>query len=55
MILTVDYDKNGNNVYICTDGATGCIYDVKPNTVAEDIGYAVECYMQDYVEAGEVW
>lgn len=52
--LTVDYDKEQNNVHIATGGASGCIYDVDRNNIARDIGYAVECYVQDYVEAGEL-
>lgn len=54
LILTVDYDKEENNVHIGTNGASGAIYDVRPTNIAEDIGYAVECYVQDYVEAGEL-
>lgn len=54
MNLSVDYDKEQNNVHISTDGASGCIYDVRHDHIAEDIGYAVECYVQDYVEEGEL-
>lgn len=52
--LTVDYDKELNNVHIATDGASGAIYDVNPNNIARDIGFCVECYIQDYIEAGEL-
>lgn len=54
IILTVDYDKELNNVHIGTDGASGAIYDVNPNNIARDIGFCVECYIQDYIEAGEL-
>ena len=54
MVFIVDYDKDENNVHIATDGASGAIYDVGKNNIARDIGYAVECYVQDYVEAGEL-
>ena len=52
--LVVDYNKEEHNVHIGTDGASGAIYDVREENVATDIGYAVECYIQDYVEAGEL-
>lgn len=52
--LTVDYSKEENNVHISTTGASGAIYDVNKNNIARDIGFAVECYIQDYVEAGEL-
>lgn len=54
IVLTVDYSKDGNNVHIATDGASGAIYDVNPSNVAKDIACAVECYIKDYVEAGEL-
>lgn len=54
MVLTVDYNKEENNVHIAAEGASGAIYDVDSNNIARDIGYAVECYVQDYVEAGEL-
>ena len=54
IILTVDYDKEQNNVHIGTCGASGAIYDVDKNNIARDIGFAVECYIQDYIEAGEL-
>lgn len=54
IILTVDYDKEQNNVHIGTCGASGAIYDVNKNNIARDIGFAVECYIQDYVKAGEL-
>lgn len=52
--LEVDYDKKEGNVHISTTGASGAIYDVSAENIARDIGYAVESYVQDYVEAGEL-
>ena len=52
--LVVDYSKEENNVHISTTGASGAIYDVRPTNIAKDIGSAVECYIQDYIEAGEL-
>ena len=53
-VLIVDYSKEERNVHISTAGATGALYNVSTENVARDIGYAVECYVQDYVEAGEL-
>lgn len=54
IMLIVDYDKEQDNVHIGTCGASGCIYDVDKNNIARDIGFAVKCYVQDYIEAGEL-
>lgn len=54
MVFIVDYNKEENNVHIAPDAPSVAIYDVDKNNVARDIGYAVECYVQDYVEAGEL-
>lgn len=52
--LSVDYDKTLSNVHICASGASGAIYDVDSNNIARDVGFAVECYIKDYIEAGEL-
>ena len=54
MLLVVDYNKEENNVHISTTGASGAIYDVRNDNIAKGIASAVECYVQDYVEAGEL-
>lgn len=47
MIFTVEIDKEENKIYIATENSSGAIYD---GSTPEDVGFAVQCYCEDYLE-----
>ena len=42
--ITIEIDTVEQKIYIGEDNSSGAVYD---GITAEDVGYAVECYLED--------
>lgn len=47
MMFTVEIDRLDNKIYIATENSSGAVYD---GSTPEDVGFAVQCYCEDYLE-----
>ena len=47
MTFTVELDKSENKIYIAAENSSGAVYD---GGTPQDIGFAVECYCEDYLK-----
>ena len=47
MIFTGEIEKEENKIYIATESSSGEVYD---GSTPQDVGFAVQCYCEDYLE-----